>query len=76
MAVDGFGDFAARVANQPGDLLDSYLAIGQQADECVPQLPRGPVSSDTGCAADRSELTPDVAGIQRASSSRTETLEG
>jgi hypothetical protein len=28
VAVDGFGDFAAGVADEPGDLLDSDVAVG------------------------------------------------
>ena len=43
MAVDGFGDFAAGVADEPGDLLDGDVAVGHEADEGVPEFARCPV---------------------------------
>ena len=42
MPVDRLGDFAAGVADEPGDLLDDDIAVRHQADEGVPQLPRQP----------------------------------
>jgi hypothetical protein len=72
MPVDGLSDLAAGVTDKASDLLYSHLAVRHQADESVPQLPRSPVSSDTGCSADRPELTPHTASIQRTPRSGTE----
>jgi hypothetical protein len=55
VAVDGFGDFAAGVADEAGDLFDGDVVVGHQADEGVPQLPRCPFRADARRLADGAE---------------------
>jgi hypothetical protein len=55
--LDRFGDLAAGVADEPGDLLDGDVAVGHEADEGVPQLTRRPVRPNPSRPAHRPETT-------------------
>jgi hypothetical protein len=61
LAVDRLRCGRAAVADQPGDVLDRHVSVGQQRDKAVPQLTWSPLAGvQPGCLDDLVEGTPDV----------------